>query len=314
MDLRVEWDAEGVGRIFEDPENHLHPFAPDFSRWIEVLGRRGEVHGSVAELPGASGGSCPQRASARPRRARLDRPATGGGSWGSTTAARGTSVVRGGDRRAASHGRGAGGRRDRAATDGGDPPVHRAAVPIDGRARPRRHVHRRGGRARGDHLHEPADRGDARLHAEEWLADPEMWPRTMHPDDRARALAENVRHNETGEPFGLEYRMFAKDGRVVWVLDEATMVRDEHGCRSLLPRRAAGHHRPEAPRGARRVPGVPRRADRPAVPGDVRGAARACRSRGRERHDGAVAVALRRPRRFPRWSTTRSGTRRATSS
>jgi len=38
---------------------------------------------------------------------------------------------------------------------------------------------------------------------EEWMADPDLWPRVLHPDDRARALAENVRHNETGEPFEL---------------------------------------------------------------------------------------------------------------
>ena len=56
MDLRVEWDADGISEIFDDPENHLHPFAPDFSRWIEVLGRRGELHGAVGELP-----ECEQR-------------------------------------------------------------------------------------------------------------------------------------------------------------------------------------------------------------------------------------------------------------
>ena len=71
---------------------------------------------------------------------------------------------------------------------------------------------------------------------EEWYADDEMWPRILHPDDRARALAENTRHNETGEPFRLEYRMFAKDGHVVWVHDEARIVRDEQG----LPRYSHG--------------------------------------------------------------------------
>ncbi|MGZ6544849.1 MAG: putative bifunctional diguanylate cyclase/phosphodiesterase, partial [Actinomycetota bacterium] len=64
---------------------------------------------------------------------------------------------------------------------------------------------------------------------QEWLADPDLWPKILHPDDRARALAENARHNETGEPFVLEYRMFTKDGRVVWVFDQASLVRDEHG-------------------------------------------------------------------------------------
>jgi diguanylate cyclase (GGDEF)-like protein/PAS domain S-box-containing protein len=71
---------------------------------------------------------------------------------------------------------------------------------------------------------------------EEWIADPEMWPRLLHPDDRSRALAENARHNETGEPFRLEYRLFAKDGHVVWVHDEAMMVRDERG----MPRYSHG--------------------------------------------------------------------------
>ena len=36
---------------------------------------------------------------------------------------------------------------------------------------------------------------------QEWLADADLWPKILHPDDRARALAENARHNETGEPF-----------------------------------------------------------------------------------------------------------------
>jgi PAS domain S-box-containing protein len=64
---------------------------------------------------------------------------------------------------------------------------------------------------------------------EEWTNDPELWPRLLHPDDRARALAENVRHNETGEPFRLEYRMVHRDGQVVWVYDEARVVRDDRG-------------------------------------------------------------------------------------
>ena len=63
----------------------------------------------------------------------------------------------------------------------------------------------------------------------EWVEDGELWPALLHPDDRARALAENERHNETAEPFRLEYRMVHRDGHVVWVHDEATMVRDGSG-------------------------------------------------------------------------------------
>jgi diguanylate cyclase (GGDEF)-like protein/PAS domain S-box-containing protein len=65
--------------------------------------------------------------------------------------------------------------------------------------------------------------------AEEWRADADLWPRILHPDDRARALAENARHNETGEPFRLEYRLIHRNGKVVWVYDEARVERDADG-------------------------------------------------------------------------------------
>jgi PAS domain S-box-containing protein len=64
---------------------------------------------------------------------------------------------------------------------------------------------------------------------EEVLADPEHWSKSLHPDDRERVLAEDERTNRTGEPFLAEYRQFAKDGRIVWVRDEAALVRDEGG-------------------------------------------------------------------------------------
>jgi PAS domain S-box-containing protein len=64
---------------------------------------------------------------------------------------------------------------------------------------------------------------------EEYASDPGLWIATLHPEDRERVLAEDARTNETLEPFGIEYRMFAKDGRVVWVRDEAVVVRDEKG-------------------------------------------------------------------------------------
>ncbi len=63
----------------------------------------------------------------------------------------------------------------------------------------------------------------------EWRSDPDLWPRLLHPEDRERALAQQARHNETGEPFVMEYRVIARDGRVVWVRDSAVMVRAEDG-------------------------------------------------------------------------------------
>ena len=61
------------------------------------------------------------------------------------------------------------------------------------------------------------------------MIDEEHWLRTIHPEDRERVLAEEARTDETGEPFGVEYRVIAGDSRVVWVRDEATLVRDEEG-------------------------------------------------------------------------------------
>jgi len=61
---------------------------------------------------------------------------------------------------------------------------------------------------------------------EEWLADPEMWVKLIHPDDRARVLAENARVNKDQSPFKIEYRLVARDGRVVWVQDDAVLIKN----------------------------------------------------------------------------------------
>jgi PAS domain S-box-containing protein len=64
---------------------------------------------------------------------------------------------------------------------------------------------------------------------QEWMADPQLFEKLLHPDDRERVLAEDARTDETGEPFSAEYRQFTRDGRVIWVSDEAVLVEDEEG-------------------------------------------------------------------------------------
>jgi PAS domain S-box-containing protein len=64
---------------------------------------------------------------------------------------------------------------------------------------------------------------------EERLADPELWVKLLHPEDRDRVMAISRETNETGEMFRAEYRMIARDGRVVWVRDEARLLRDQAG-------------------------------------------------------------------------------------
>ena len=65
--------------------------------------------------------------------------------------------------------------------------------------------------------------------AESKVMDEEHWLRTLHPEDRERVLAEEVRTDETGEPFEVEYRVIAHDGRAVWLRDQARLVRDQEG-------------------------------------------------------------------------------------
>ena len=59
---------------------------------------------------------------------------------------------------------------------------------------------------------------------DEWIAGWDSWVEQLHPHDRVRVLAAAVHSYRTGEPFEAEYRYFAKDGRVVWVVDRATLL------------------------------------------------------------------------------------------
>ncbi|MGI8616748.1 MAG: PAS domain-containing sensor histidine kinase [Actinomycetota bacterium] len=55
------------------------------------------------------------------------------------------------------------------------------------------------------------------------------WAERVHPEDRERARQETVDGVRSGKPFTLEYRMIRDDGRVIWVSDSATTVRNERG-------------------------------------------------------------------------------------
>jgi len=64
---------------------------------------------------------------------------------------------------------------------------------------------------------------------QERMRDPELWVRMLHPDDRERVLAESDATNATGDPFDIEYRIVAADGRIVFLHDHAVQVVDSHG-------------------------------------------------------------------------------------
>ena len=68
----------------------------------------------------------------------------------------------------------------------------------------------------------------------EWKADPDLWLKLVHPEDRDRVLVENAAQKiSEGEdifgdaPLVSEYRAIARNGRVVWFRDRAIAVRDE---------------------------------------------------------------------------------------
>jgi diguanylate cyclase (GGDEF)-like protein/PAS domain S-box-containing protein len=228
MDLRFEWLRDGVGAIFRDAGSHLHPYAPDFARWIEVLGAGEVVMGSLDELPEAERRILGDEAV----RTILAVPVAVGEEWwgfvgfDDTHDARAWASAEVDALRAVALAMGAAVERQRDAEDRRfTAQQYRSIVEhipaityVDALqdSAPTLFISPQVERVLG-------------YTVQEWLADADLWPRVIHPDDRERAVAENSRHNETGEPFSLDYRMFAKDGRIVWVHDEASIVRDEHG-------------------------------------------------------------------------------------
>jgi PAS domain S-box-containing protein len=65
--------------------------------------------------------------------------------------------------------------------------------------------------------------------ADEWLAQPGLFFQLVHPEDRERVTGEIDETSTSTTPLRSEYRMLSRDGRVVWVHDEAVTVRDDDG-------------------------------------------------------------------------------------
>ena len=62
---------------------------------------------------------------------------------------------------------------------------------------------------------------------EQWLTDDELWLDVLHPEDSERQIAADERARATLSTLFAEYRMVARDGRVVWVSEKAAVVKDE---------------------------------------------------------------------------------------
>lgn len=62
---------------------------------------------------------------------------------------------------------------------------------------------------------------------EEWMrGDIDFWAKLIHPDDRDRVVSAYTHTIDTGQPFSQEYRIFARDGRQVWIDDHAVLLKD----------------------------------------------------------------------------------------
>jgi PAS domain S-box-containing protein len=68
---------------------------------------------------------------------------------------------------------------------------------------------------------------------EDWMEDPGLWQRNLHPHDLERVPATVRDHRTHGTPLDIEYRFRAGDGSWRWVRDQATIVRDEQDAPTL---------------------------------------------------------------------------------
>jgi PAS domain S-box-containing protein len=64
---------------------------------------------------------------------------------------------------------------------------------------------------------------------DEWKAEPNLFSRLLHPDDRERVLAELGVEPADGGPFHLAYRLVARDGRIVGIREATSKVRNATG-------------------------------------------------------------------------------------
>jgi diguanylate cyclase (GGDEF)-like protein/PAS domain S-box-containing protein len=62
---------------------------------------------------------------------------------------------------------------------------------------------------------------------EEFIEDPNLWHSLLHPDDRERALAADMQHYQAGTLLRQEYHIIARDGHMLWLRDEAVLIRND---------------------------------------------------------------------------------------
>jgi diguanylate cyclase (GGDEF)-like protein/PAS domain S-box-containing protein len=69
---------------------------------------------------------------------------------------------------------------------------------------------------------------------EEWMADPELWFRRLHPSDRDEVVRAEARVEREGGRLDIEYRLISRDGEIVWVRDEGVCTLAREGGSGLV--------------------------------------------------------------------------------
>jgi PAS domain S-box-containing protein len=69
--------------------------------------------------------------------------------------------------------------------------------------------------------------------AEDWYQS-DFWSAHLHPDDRGRAMAKCLALSNGRDNYELECRMIAKDGRVVWLQNLLTVIRENGSPKTIL--------------------------------------------------------------------------------
>lgn len=64
---------------------------------------------------------------------------------------------------------------------------------------------------------------------QDWVDDPDLWVKVIHPDDLERAVAADRAVADSGGAFEQDLRLVRPDGSIVWVHDTAVLIRDADG-------------------------------------------------------------------------------------
>ena len=227
MTIAGEWCAADVTSI-DGPSNHRVPYANGYARWERTLSSGGEIHGVVTTFPGSERPGL----EAEGVRSLVIVPVFVGASWWGFLGF--DDCVEEREWQLAEI------EALKAAADTLGAAIGRAEADAQRREAEERYrtlvetipaVTYMQGAAPGDRVYYVSPQVERMLGytLEEWGPNPDIWLDSVHPDDRERVLAADAASERTGDPFLVEYRQRRKDGRYIWVRDEAILVRDRDG-------------------------------------------------------------------------------------